>query len=282
MDTIRTLSALCLLLVSAAPALALDPIPMAPAATSAPTELVEADYGHGIVIQGTPAFVERSVASLDRLATLPSGQSLLGDLGSSGRATVVSETDVENAMAGALDPDKLIDAMVKHSGEIGPGTDAYVKWNPSFELEGTPDWLVLGHELIHALHVHRGELMLNRRKEGRNAGTQWEELRTIGTDGYQDEALTENGLRREWNEANPSAQIPAARMGHGHFDFGDPNQIEGGATPYAFDHEDDHDHGGEDHKEDHDEDTETPAKKRGLLGALGDWLSGDASGVSGH
>lgn len=273
METIRALSAsaLCLLVLAATPAVALDPIPMAPAA-SAPEQIVEADYGHGIRIQGTPAFVEQSVANLDRLATLPTGQALFEDLGASGRATVVSETDVDNAMAGALDPDDLIDAIVKHSGEIGPGTDAYVKWNPNFELEGTPHWLILGHELIHALHVHRGELMLNRRKEGRNAGTQWEELRTIGLDGYQDEPLTENGLRGEWNAANPGAQIPAARLGHGYMDFGDPKDIVDGPVPYTF-------------EEPADEAPEEPtaggepaaaeAGKKGLLGSIKDWLGGN-------
>jgi len=273
MQTIRALSAsaLCLLLLSGAPALALDPIPMAPAATPAP-ELVEADYGHGIKIQGTPAFVERSVASMDRLADLPSGERLLNELGSSGRLTVVSETDAQNAMAGALDDYDLIDAMVKHSGEVGPGTDAYVKWNPEFELEGTPDWLVLGHELIHALHVHRGELLLNRQKEGRNAGTQWEELRTIGLDGYQDEYLTENLLRGEWNAANPGAEIPAARIGHGHSDFGDPSEIAGGEVPHEF-------------EAPGTTSSMTPpaepapatgaGSSKGLLGSIKDWLGGE-------
>ena len=268
MPNVRTISvsAVCLLLLAAAPALALDPIPMAPAATNA-AELVEADYGHGIKIQGTPAFVERSVASLDRLAGLPSGERLLSDLGSSGRLTVVSETDAQNAMAGALDDYDLIDAMVKHSGEVGPGTDAYVKWNPEFELEGTPDWLVLGHELIHALHVHRGELLLNRQKEGRNAGTQWEELRTIGVDGYQDESLTENLLRGEWNAANPGAEIPAARIGHGHEDFGDPSQIQDGPVPHEF---------VEPAPAEVEATTEgTAPAAKGLLGSIKDWLGGE-------
>lgn len=273
MESLRaiTASALCLLILAAAPALALDPIPTAPAASAAASELVEADYGHGILIEGTPEFVQRSVASLDRLASLPSGRRLLDELGASGRATVVSETDVENAMAGALDPDDLLDAMVKHSGEVGPGTDAYVKWNPNFELEGTPHWLVLGHELIHALHVHRGELMLNRRKEGRNAGTQWEELRTIGTDGYQDESLTENLLRGEWNELNPGSQIPAARLGHGHYDFGDPSEISDAPVPYEFP-----EHSADAHDHEHGEESApAPAARKGLLGSIKDWLGGE-------
>jgi len=267
MQTIRaiTASAACLLLLSAAPALAFDPIPTAPAASEAPAELVEADYGHGIRIQGTPAFVAESAAHLDRLASLPSGERLLSELGSSGRLTVVSETDAENAMAGALDDYDLIDAMVKSSGELGPGTDAYVKWNPNFELEGTPDWLVLGHELIHALHVHRGELLLNRKKEGRNAGTQWEELRTIGTGGYQGESLTENVLRGEWNAANPGAEIPAARVGHGHFDFGDPSEIEGGEVPHEFE--------SKEHEDESDPTRADPAApKKGFLESLKNWF----------
>ena len=77
----------------------------------------------------------------------------------------------------------------------------------------------MGHELIHAIHVNRGELAVRPRRLGPNRGTALEELITIGTDGYEERELSENRLRLEWNELYPERQLPPARYGHGAGDF---------------------------------------------------------------
>ena len=179
----------------------------------------EADYGHGIRIEGDEAFVKESVALLDRLSELPTGQRLLTELGETGKSTVITSTSDMNAYAFPLDWSKLSDASLGPEGKAGPGTDAGVEWNPQLAMAGFTPEVVMGHELIHALHIHRGELNLDEKQEGDNAGTRLEELRTIGTDGFEDQEVSENVLRREWNEAHPESPIPSARNGHGAADF---------------------------------------------------------------
>ncbi|MBL4845501.1 MAG: hypothetical protein JKY65_08250 [Planctomycetes bacterium] len=205
----------------ASPALAqIATIPTAPA-TEAVVEGVVADYGYNIRIEGTPEFVEQSVGLLDRLAELPSGRRILEEVGGSGKLTVLRRTTDLNAYASALEAADFVEAILSYTGERGAGADALVRWNPDLELVGMPPEVLLGHELIHAIHLQRGEALINPKQAGHNAGTRWEELRTIGIDGYEGEELTENVLRGEWNASNPDALIPPARNGHGVEDFGE-------------------------------------------------------------
>ncbi len=50
---------------------------------------------------------------------------------------------------------------------------------------------------------------------GSNAGTRLEELRTIGTDGYEATEHSENELRGEWNELYPDEPVAPLRTSHG-------------------------------------------------------------------
>ena len=61
--------------------------------------------------------------------------------------------------------------------------------------------------------------------------TRLEEYRTIGTEGFNNESISENELRAEWNELYPDRQIPMARNGHGAEDFG-PSRT-AGQTPIS-------------------------------------------------
>lgn len=204
-------------------------IPLAPVAPEAP-EAVEGNYGHNISIEGTPEFVEQSVALLDRLAALPTGKALLEQLGATGQQTVIRLTEDDNAYASPLDYANASDASYDAEGKAGAGTDALVQWNPELELEGFTPEIIMGHELIHALHIHKGELNLTVQDEGANMGTRLEELRTIGTDGFEDEVLSENALRQEWNAAYPDQRVPTTRTGHGASDFAPEEE---GAGPSA-------------------------------------------------
>ena len=71
---------------------------------------------------------------------------------------------------------------------------------------------------------------MTRQDEGPNAGTKLEELRTIGTDGFEDETLTENALRKEWNAAHPDQRVPTTRTGHGGSDFAPEEPAQAPAT----------------------------------------------------
>jgi NleD-like pathogen effector protein (putative zinc metallopeptidase) len=217
--------------IPAAPAA--EEIPAAPAADEAP-EQAETEYGHNIRIEGTPEFVAQSVALLDSLAELPTGKRILEELGETGKATVVRYTPDMNAYAGPLNRAEVAESALGPDGKPGAGVDAQVRWNPEFKMESFTPEIVMGHELIHALHAHLGERNLTREDEGPNAGTRLEELRTIGTNGFEDETLTENALRREWNELHPDRRIPEERTGHGANDFApEKGQDDPGKGPAA-------------------------------------------------
>lgn len=64
--------------------------------------------------------------------------------------------------------------------------------------DGSPSWIVLAHELIHALHRFQG----TRKPKDRtmwhdNKEVQLEELETVGLGPFMNDALTENALRKE-------------------------------------------------------------------------------------
>ena len=197
----------------------LDEIPAAPAGKP---ELFEADYGHGIVLRGTPEYVEDMTGLLDSLALLPSGAELLEALGETGYATTIrSQPEGVGPSARPEDPAAATFVIDAEGQELpGPGSDALVFMDPDSTIPLTSSEIVLGHELLHALHYHQGERMNERQSEGPNAGTKLEELRTIGTDGFDDEELSENELREEWNELYPDDPVPPERNGHGGRDFG--------------------------------------------------------------
>tara|TARA_R110002072_G_scaffold27303_3_gene88861 strand:+ start:614 stop:1576 length:963 start_codon:yes stop_codon:yes gene_type:complete len=197
----------------------LDEIPAAPVEKP---ELFETDYGHGIVLQGTPEYVAGMSELLDSMALLPSGSELLEALGETGYSTTISALPRGvGPSARPADPAAATFVIDAEGNQLpGPGSDALVYMDPTSTLPLTSAEIVLGHELLHALHYHQGERLNVRQTEGPNAGTKLEELRTIGTDGFDDEELSENELREEWNELYPDDPVPPERNGHGATAFG--------------------------------------------------------------
>ncbi|MFK8017510.1 MAG: M91 family zinc metallopeptidase [Gammaproteobacteria bacterium] len=63
------------------------------------------------------------------------------------------------------------------------------------QLRGIPPFIILGHELIHALHTLTASTNYGHDRLTNNA---IEETRTIGLGPWKDDSLTENGLRSEW------------------------------------------------------------------------------------
>ena len=80
--------------------------------------------------------------------------------------------------------------------------------NPDHDPQAYRQPIIMGHELLHALHFHQGEVDTRRKAEGRDEGMLLEELRTTGLEGYAQEPISENKLRSEWNELHPEDPIP--------------------------------------------------------------------------
>jgi NleD-like pathogen effector protein (putative zinc metallopeptidase) len=204
----------------------LDDIDPAPADEP---EVFQADYGQGIVIEGDADYVQGMTELLDSMALLPSGQELLESLGETGFSTTITPLgDYSGPAARPVDP-AAATFLVGADGEEspGPGSDALVFMDPDSTIARTTPEIVLGHELLHALHYHHGERLNERQTEGPNTGTKFEELRTIGTDGYDHEEISENELREEWNELYPDRPVAPERNGHRATDFG-PSRTAGG------------------------------------------------------
>jgi len=180
------------------------------------------------VISGSPKFIDHVAGVLDELALLPTGSAILEALGQDERATAILESSRANASVGPLDPNDS-SAGLRRLGLRGPGTDALLSWNPDYEPEGFSRAVIMGHELIHALALNRGEWTTRVREGGPNQGTSLNELITIGTDGYEGRELTENQLRLEWNELYPERALPPVRYGHGGADF---EPLSPGALPH--------------------------------------------------
>lgn len=186
-----------------------------------PEELLELDYGHNIRIIGDEEYVAGMKERLDRLASLPAGAELLSALGASGHSTELSAIPLHEVILSGPNARPLDMEAANYrpgpGGELvpGPGTGAVIHINPDSVIPETSPEIVLGHELIHALHYHLGERLEAEQTEGSNAGTRLEELRTIGTDGYEDVEHSENELRGQWNERYPDQPVAPIRTSHG-------------------------------------------------------------------
>lgn len=217
-------AALLWTLVSAWPAFA-QPVGAAarrpagtPGAPAAGAQLLDRslDYGQGIRIEGSPSFVASVEGTLDHLKRLPSGQTLVDQLGRTGHQTVIrdlrrrpiSNAEKQNAYVEVLPPGQVRDAILSPDGRPGAGTGALVMWNPDFNPKEFRQPIILGHELLHALHVHKGEVDTTLKATGRDEGVKLEELRTSGLESYAQEPISENKLRREWNALHPEDPIP--------------------------------------------------------------------------
>jgi hypothetical protein len=118
-----------------------------------------------------------------------------------GRMMAINQSTGEEIAVNQIDSVNRIEIL-----ERGEGVGSIVHFDPchepKYEESGkscrSPD-IALGHELIHALHNAQGEnLRLFRDPSDKQAGgSNHEEARTIGRGAYENEALTDNNLRRE-------------------------------------------------------------------------------------
>lgn len=137
-----------------------------------------------ITIQGSPAFIGRVEADLAVLAATPDGAALLARL----TDVTIVEFLGDNSFALPTDYHR------GYSGSVfnGSGSSAVVGYNPHLTLQvniargehaPTPPPLVLGHELIHAMHMNEGATELD------------DESATIGYGSHATDSPTENSLR---------------------------------------------------------------------------------------
>lgn len=126
----------------------------------------------GIRAAGTPVFLRKTSRTIGMLRRTRCGARLLGELAETGRETTVREGSQHSTAS-------LLQAL--------GGGDSVIAWDPDFDLPGNPAFLILYHELVHALHEARG---------ARLAGIE-EERKTVGLEAFSGYELSENALRRE-------------------------------------------------------------------------------------
>jgi hypothetical protein len=139
-----------------------------------------------IKIQGSPAFIARVTADLAALAATADGRAILARLTN---VTIVEYTG-PNSYAIPLNMDTAYDGTFFS----GSGSGAVVGYNPNLTLQAnttgggtapTPPALVLGHELVHAMHMNEGETEAD------------DESATIGYGSHAGDSPTENSLRTQ-------------------------------------------------------------------------------------
>lgn len=180
------------------------------------TELVVVEYQPGIVIKGPKDFVGKTKSHLDQIAGVPMGGRLLQSLASSGmNVTLVPSPRVNEAR-----PDNYRAAVAQgktlrwrdEAGRArairgsGSGSNTTIKYNPDFSsLGSTEAWqrqpppIWLAHELIHADDAAYGRMDPEVVDGVRNY-----ERQAIGLPPYKMKEFTENRLRAEWSEPQPS------------------------------------------------------------------------------
>ena len=162
-------------------------------------EIVREKYAPGVVIRGTPAFVAQTRRALKRLRKTPTGRALMRALarrGRMGRTATITQEHGEDGWATFTK-----DSTHTPKGGPGRGGDSTIGWNPTWDPEGVPPEVILGHELIHALHSMQGrtDTRVLRNSRHPDFNTRYLELKTVGIRGFRSTRLTENRIRRDWN-----------------------------------------------------------------------------------
>lgn len=170
---------------------------------------------------GSPAGIQQAENALSRIASRPSGATLLNrldNLGDKGRVTILvgaSGTSMPNTARPV--PQAHASTTAKLLKFLGSNrSDAQVEWNPERALtldsdghptgrERNPDkaYLSLAHELVHAYRIVNGSYTGH---EGSGSGTDpstpkgKEELRAVGLGEFAKKAFSENTIRAEHGE----------------------------------------------------------------------------------
>lgn len=168
----------------------------------------EATYGKAIKIEGDEKFQKQVTADLDAIKKTATGAKLLDALDKSGKTVTIKPT------TGGNKTDGFTSAAMSKDGDWGNGSDSTVKYNPdktkiSDDKWGTrPPAIGLAHELIHAKHAAEGSVDTNKVENDskpdpadpkKTAKELDEEVRAVGLPPHEDEDMTENKIRSEWD-----------------------------------------------------------------------------------
>ncbi|PPQ28717.1 M91 family zinc metallopeptidase [Rhodopila globiformis] len=147
----------------------------------------------GVLLSGEMSFIDQARAAILKLNSKPRGKALLKEI-------VLWLSKLKSSIT--------IEAASGFDGQNGSGWDGatkVVRWSPlprtnesadPDQLNGIPPFIILGHELAHALHTLQGT---DNYGAGIRDDVAIEEARTIGLGPWANDNLTENGLREEWN-----------------------------------------------------------------------------------
>lgn len=157
------------------------------------------EFGDNIVIEGDEDFRNATAEDLQSLAETPTGQSIIDSLQDGDKSVTIVETDRGNA-CGYDDPAAR---FANADGSPGAGTGSTVHYNPERTQigDGSEPWMTrppevgLGHELVHAEQAAQGQ-----QHPGETDGTRNRERQAVGLPPYEDNAHTENNLRRDMGE----------------------------------------------------------------------------------
>ncbi|MEM3692671.1 MAG: M91 family zinc metallopeptidase [Candidatus Bathyarchaeia archaeon] len=171
--------------------------------TERPDGTVEAHYGSSLVIQGSRAFVDLTIESLNRLMRQPSGRQLIEAINSNSNQVKIQETNKGNKYI----PD-LEDAWRQPGDPPSKGSSGIVEYNPHRTLTGDgmepwetrPPEVGLYHELYHAYEGQRGILTDGDVPSGPFQGTPNCEMDSVGLGPSSNNPLSENVLRGDMLE----------------------------------------------------------------------------------
>lgn len=177
--------------------------------------------GSGIRVSGSPEFADTTLQTLASLDGLPTGHQLIDNLQSNGHTVSITEDNASAASGGGgithmASANGLPSGTRVNMGTVaapnvqtsdGSGSDSTVNWIPGAgptvtDQNGTAhqmsDESLLGHELMHADHMGRGNNQVMTPDPADPTGNQ-EESQTIGINSHAGEPVTEANLQRDQN-----------------------------------------------------------------------------------
>ena len=175
----------------------------------------DVQVGKSITITGDLEFKMKTLFSLGQIASTPTGEKLLKELGNGDKKVKIVKTTGGNACGGYTN---AAGRMQNADGTPGAGSDSTVSYNPDRKSIGTEDWetrppaIGLAHELVHAEQAGKGMMKpgtddndgkADPTDPTKKAQTNKRELEAVGVPPYDKYPYNENKIREEWPPPQP-------------------------------------------------------------------------------
>ncbi|MBE0659634.1 MAG: PAAR domain-containing protein [Bryobacteraceae bacterium] len=172
----------------------------------------DVQVGKSITITGDLEFKMKTLFSLGQIASTPTGEKLLKELGNGDKPVKIQKTTGGNSCSYPAAGERKAD------GTPGPGSGSTVNYNPDKKSLGPADWqtrppaIALAHELIHSTQAAKGTMSDNKADNDnkpdptdptKKAQTYIDELETVGIPPHDGGPYTENKIREEWPPPQP-------------------------------------------------------------------------------